>query len=208
MMEDDPLQEPENEEVGREVIIIFAVFFEAGLAPFSLFLGWLMGHQPLERFSWSLRDAGLGILAAVPLILTLLAMLRWPVGPLSRVKKFCENELVPLLENSSWSEIGLISLSAGVGDEMLFRGALQASFTQWLGLYLGVGLASLVYGLLNPISIAYMVIMAILGLYLGAVFYGVDNLLTVMVAHAVSVFAALGYLIRIRPAMQASRGST
>ena len=70
-MEDDPLQEPENEEVGREVIIIFAVFFEAGLAPFSLFLGWLMGHQPLERFSWSLRDAGLGILAAVPLILML-----------------------------------------------------------------------------------------------------------------------------------------
>ena len=36
-MKDDPLQEPENEEVGREVIIIFAVFFEAGLAPFSLF---------------------------------------------------------------------------------------------------------------------------------------------------------------------------
>ena len=166
-----------------------------------------MGHQPLERFSWSLRDAGLGILAAVPLILMLLASLRWPVGPLSRVKKFCENEIVPLLENSSWSEIGLISLSAGVGDEMLFRGALQASFTQWFGLYLGVGLASLIYGLLNPISIAYMVIMAILGLYLGAVFYGVDNLLTVMVAHAVSVFAGSGYLIRIRPVIQAGRGS-
>ena len=83
-MEDDPLQEPENEKVGREVIVIFAVFFEAGLAPFSLFLGWLLGHPPLQQLSWSIRGAGLGILAAVPLILMFLAMLRWPVGPLAR----------------------------------------------------------------------------------------------------------------------------
>jgi len=206
-MEEDPLQEPENEKAGREVIIIFAVFFEAGLAPLSLFLGWLLGHPPLQRLSWSMWDAGLGVLAAVPLFLMFLAMLRWPVGPLLRVKKFCEYEVVPLLENSSWSEIGLISLSAGVGEEMLFRGVLQASFTQWLGLYLGVSLASLLFGLLHPISITYMVIIAILGLYLGAVFYGAGNVLTVMITHAVYDFAALGYLIRIRPAMTSGRGS-
>ncbi len=215
-MEDDPLQEPENEKVGREVIIIFAVFFEMGLAPLSLFLGWLLGHPPLARLSWSMRDAGLGVLAAVPLILMFLAMLRWPVGPLLQVKKFCEYEVVPLLENSSWSEIGLVALSAGVGEEMLFRGVLQASFTQWLAIYvtqwlaiyLGVGLASLLFGLMHPISIAYMVIITILGVYLGAVFYGVDNLLTVMITHAVYDFAALGYLLRIRPAMNADRGSS
>jgi membrane protease YdiL (CAAX protease family) len=208
MMEDDPLQEPENEKVGREVIIIFAVFFEAGLAPFSLFLGWLLGHPPLEHLTWTVWGAGLGIMAAVPLVLLFLAMLRWPIGPLARVKKFCDDEVVPLLENASWSEIGLVSLSAGVGEEMLFRGVLQASFTQWLGVYVGVGLASLLFGLLHPISIAYMVIIAILGLYLGAVFYGSDNLLTVMITHAVYDFAALGYLIRIRPTMNAGRGSS
>jgi uncharacterized protein len=206
-MEDDPLQEPENEKVGREVIIIIAVFFEAGLAPISLFLGWLIGYPPLLRFSWSLRDAGLGILAAVPLILMFVAMLRWPIGPLSHVKKFCEYEVLPLLANSSWSEIGLISLSAGVGEEMLFRGVLQASFTQWLGLYLGVGLASVCFGVLHPISITYVVIISILGLYLGALFYGVDNLLAVMLTHAVYDFAALAYLIRIRPALNARGGS-
>ena len=120
-----------------------------------------------------------------------------------RVKKFCENEVVPLLQGSSWSEIGLVSLSAGVGEEMLFRGVLQASLIQWLGLYLGVGLASLLFGLLHPISVTYMVIIAILGVYLGVVFYSVDNVLTVMITHAVYDFAALGYLIRIRPAMNA-----
>ena len=48
-MEEDLLQGPEDDPPGRDVIIIFAVFFEAGLAPFSLFLGWLMGHQPVGR---------------------------------------------------------------------------------------------------------------------------------------------------------------
>jgi hypothetical protein len=47
MMEEDLLQGPEDDQPGREVIIILAVFFEAGLAPLSLFLGWLFGHSPL-----------------------------------------------------------------------------------------------------------------------------------------------------------------
>ena len=126
-MEEDLLQEPEDDRPGREVIIIFAVFFEAGLAPLSLILGWLFGHPPLEHFAWSTRDALLGGFATVPLVLMFLAMLRWPIGPLARVKKFCDTEVVPLLEKSSWSEIALISLSAGVGEEMLFRGVVQAS---------------------------------------------------------------------------------
>ena len=60
-------------------------------------------------------------------------MLTWPVGPLAKVKEFCEEEVVPLFDKSYWSELALISLSAGVGEEMLFRGVLQAWFTAWLG---------------------------------------------------------------------------
>jgi uncharacterized protein len=107
----------------------------------------------------------------------------------------------------------LISLSAGVGEEMLFRGVLQASLSAWLGVAWGLGLASVLFGLLHPISIAYMVITGILGLYLGAVYAGLvgmrvgpnwigiegGNLLTVMVTHALYDFGALGYLLRIRP---------
>jgi uncharacterized protein len=96
-MEEHLLQGPEDDQPGREVIIIFAVFFEAGLAPLSLILGWLLGHRPLEHFVWSARDALLGVVAALPLIFMFLAMLRWPIGPLARVKEFCDTEVVPLL---------------------------------------------------------------------------------------------------------------
>ena len=79
VMEEDLLQGPENDQPGRDVIIIFTVFFEAGLAPFSLFLGWLLGHPPLALFVWSLQDALWGAVAAVPLIVLFLAMLTWPI---------------------------------------------------------------------------------------------------------------------------------
>jgi membrane protease YdiL (CAAX protease family) len=200
-MEEDLLQEPEEDPPGREVIIIFFVFFEAGLAPLSLGLGWLLGHRPLDRFVWSVRDATWGIAAAIPLISMFVAMLRWPVGPLRRFKKFFDTEVAPLLEKSTWWEIAMMSLSAAVGEEMLFRGVLQPALGGWLGVPGGLFLASLLFGLLHPVSIVYMVTAAFLGLYLGVVWIVGGNLLMVMVTHAVYDFAALTYLIRIRPAM-------
>ncbi len=110
-----------------------------------------------------------GVVATVPLVVLFVAMLRWPVGPLARVKQFCDQEVVPLLEDSTWSEIALIALSAGVGEEMFFRAVLQASLGDWLGRIWGLGLASLLFGLLHPISVPYMVLATFLGLYLGAV---------------------------------------
>ena len=205
-IEDEPLQEPEDDRPGRQVIVMLAVFFEAGLAPLSLLLGWLFSHPPLEHFSWSLEDALIGVAATVPLVLAFLAMLTWPIGPLSRVKKFCDDEVVPLLEKSNWSEIALISVSAGVGEEMLFRGVIQTSIASTpLGLAGGLVLSSLLFGLFHPISLTYMVIAAILGLYLGAVLIVGGNLLTSMVVHALYDMAALGYLLRIRPALEARR---
>jgi membrane protease YdiL (CAAX protease family) len=197
-MEEDLLRGPEDDRPGRDVIIIFAVFFEIGLAPFSIFLGWLLGHPPLEGFVWSLSDALWGAAAAVPLIALFLTMLTWPIGPLSRVKRFCEEEVVPLFDQSYWSELALISLSAGVCEEMLFRGVLQASFTHWLGLAWGLALASVLFGLLHPITVFYIGFVTVLGFYLGAIWIINGNLLTVMVTHGLYDFAALGYLIRLQ----------
>jgi uncharacterized protein len=207
VMEEDPLQEPEDDRPARAVIIIFAVFFEGGLAPLSLILGWFFGHPPLDRFVWSMQDAVWGVAATIPLILMFLAILRWPIGPLARVKKFCDLEVVPLLDESTWSELALIAVSAGVGEEMLFRGVIQASLRSWLGVPWGLGLASLLFGLLHPISVPYMVIAAFLGFYLGTVWILGGNLLTVMITHGLYDFAALAYLIHIRPRDGASPDS-
>ncbi len=132
-----------------------------------------------------------------------LAMLRWPIGPLARVKKFCDNEVVPMLDKSSWSEIALIALSAGVGEEMLFRGVVQASLSAWLGVRWGLGLASVLFGLLHPISITYMVITAFLGLYLGCGLDRERQPARRSWSHTPSMISPRSaYLLRIRPGNQ------
>ncbi len=183
---------------GRDVILIFAVFFEGGLAPLSLLLGWLLGHPALASFAWRWRDGLLGAAAAVPLALAFLAMMRLPIDPLRRFQKFCDEEVTPLFAKSYWSEIGLVALSAGVGEEMLFRGVLQASVCAWVGTRWGLAISSVLFGLLHPISITYVIYTCCIGLYVGTLWILNENLLTVMVTHAVYDFAALGYLIRIR----------
>jgi membrane protease YdiL (CAAX protease family) len=191
-------EEPEDDPPGHGVVILFTVFFEVGLAPFSLILGWLLGHPPLERFAWSAGDAVWGVVAAIPPVALFLALLRWPVGPLAKAKQFCEEEIVPLFHESYWSELALIALCAGVGEEMLFRGVVQASLMDWVGPGWGLVLASALFGILHPASVSYIIFTGFLGLYLGAIWISNGNLLTLMVTHAAYDFVALGYLIRLR----------
>ena len=187
----------DDDQPGRDVIIMFAVFFEGGLAPLSLILGWWWGHNPLLQFRWNLLDALRGALAALPLIGLFVLMLRWPIGPLKRIKSFCEDEFVPLLAGSSWSDMALIAISAGVGEEMLFRGAIQSSLASWLGDISGLLLASLLFGMLHPISIPYILVTIGVGLCLGAEYLYTRNLLSVMVTHALYDFALMAYLLRL-----------
>src|SRR5947209_1752671 len=93
--------EDEDDQPGRDEIIMFAVFFEGGLAPLSLFLGWWLGHNPLLRFSWEVAAGLWGILAALPLLLLLWLVLRWPIGPFRKIKEFFDEEFIPLLAGCS-----------------------------------------------------------------------------------------------------------
>jgi membrane protease YdiL (CAAX protease family) len=198
-MEDDLLPPSDDDGPHRDVTVIFAVFFEVALALFSLILGWLLGRNPLETFRWSLIAVGWGVAATIPLILLSWAMLRWPIGALGAFKEFCEKEVAPRLEDATWSDLALISVAVGVADEMLCRGVMQASLSNRFGVPGGLGLASMVVGILQPISFPYMIMAGLLGLYLGTIWILSGNLLTPMVTHAIYEFVALAYMVRIRP---------
>jgi membrane protease YdiL (CAAX protease family) len=89
-------------------------------------------------------------------------------------------------------------MAAGVGEEMLFRGVLQGVLARWLGTWEGLAVASLLFGLLHPISTTYVVVAGLLGAYLGAVWILSGNLLVVVIAHAVYDYLALRALFRDR----------
>ncbi|MBV8232882.1 MAG: CPBP family intramembrane metalloprotease, partial [Planctomycetaceae bacterium] len=151
------------------------------------------------------RDAAWGAVAALPMLGMFWLAWRWPAGSLAEIKKYCIEELIPVFRDCDWHDLALIALVAGIGEELLFRGTIQAALSRWLGLWPGLAVASLLFGFLHPITPTYVAIATLLGTYLGAVWIATGNLLTVIIAHALYDFVAL-VILRLEPS-ERSRGS-
>ncbi len=192
-----------------------AIAFETGLVVLAAFLGWFFGRWPLpgvsfaaDRWFEQLVAVGWGVLAAIPMILLLLVIDRCPFGPWRSLQQTVDQRLLPMIRHWSIGDMVLISLAAGLGEEMLFRGLLQAGLIDWLpgtrGVVIGLIVASAVFGMCHWVSHAYAVLAGGMGLYLGVVLLMTENLLAPIVTHAVYDFAALVYLLRYRPAKEGS----
>jgi membrane protease YdiL (CAAX protease family) len=189
--------------VNRRRILALAVLFEGGLGLVAWGLGWLVG-QPIEKsLWWDNRDALLGIGACLPMLVLFLASVRWPLGPLARIKQFGDEVVRPMFAPCTVLDLAIISLLAGAGEELLFRGVLQGTLTTWFNPLIGIAGASLLFGLMHPITPAYIVLAGGLGVYLGWLTELNGNLLIVIVAHALYDLLALLYLVR-RPRMSSA----
>jgi membrane protease YdiL (CAAX protease family) len=171
---------------------------EGGLAAGAWALGRLLGQPALERLEWRASDGLRGIAASLPLLALFFLLMRGPVGPFTRVKRFLDDVVRPLLGACTLLDLAVLSLVAGVGEEMLFRGVLQGALGRWFGPWVGMAVAGLLFGLAHPITLTYAVAAAAIGIYFGWLLIATDNLLVVITAHAFYDFVALAYLLRIR----------
>ncbi len=179
-------------------IVWLAAAFAGGLALLALGLGWLPGVQaPLPKIHWIARDATWGVAACLPLLVVFFICVRWPVGPLVRIKQLSEEFIRGWFASCSVLQLGLISLLAGIGEEMLFRGVIQDTLSAWINPLGGIVLASLLFGLMHPITPFYVVLAALMGAFLGWIFIVTDNLLPAIITHGLYDFLALTYLTRL-----------
>jgi membrane protease YdiL (CAAX protease family) len=173
-----------------------AVVVEGGLVLLAIGLGWLFDHGPLEHFHLDWSSAGLGAVATLPMLLAFLIMVRWPIGPLRAIKKFTDTIIRPLMETCTIVDLFGISLLAGVGEEMLFRGLMQDLFAHWVSFsWLAVLLASVLFGTMHAVTPAYAALATLIGIYLGAVYLWTENLLAPIIAHGLYDFVVLVYLV-------------
>jgi membrane protease YdiL (CAAX protease family) len=185
-----------SEALPSKRLVQFGVLFEGGLGVAAWLLGWLLKQPPLKDFRWDAGAAALGVAASLPMLLLFLLCIRWPVGPLARIRRITDEVIRPLFASCTLFELALLSLMAGVGEEMLFRGFLQRAFMQWWGVWAGVAVASVLFGLVHCITPTYAVLATLIGVYLGAWWLATGNLLVVIVAHGLYDFVALVYLLR------------
>ena len=176
-----------------------AVVFEAALGGLAMLLGWLLGPDPRtllpELTVADLRPLGEGLLygalAAVPLLVAVEVLRRLPWEPVRELERLSDDGMVSLLLRLSPTELVVISVCAGVGEELLFRGWMMPWMagghdTGWsVTTVAGLIGSSIAFGLVHPITKLYVVVASLMGVYFGLLVLVTGNLLIAVVAHAV-----------------------
>lgn len=142
---------------------------------------------PLTRFL--LRDLLVGTAAALPPLALFVIFFsakadRMPV--LASLKKVMLHQVKPLFEEARWYDLIMISVLAGFSEELLFRGVVQSQ--------VGLVPASILFGLVHPVTPAYAAFAVLMGLYMGAAFSYFQSLLVPVQIHLVYDLSALIYL--------------
>jgi uncharacterized protein len=190
-----------------------AAAFEGSLALLAVALAWLLGTRPpLETFHLDWRPAGLGLAATVPPLVLFWFCVKCPWPPFQKIAHILDEMIVPLFQDCRVEQLAIVALLAGLGEETLFRGVVQAGIFQAVGPPRGVWIAllaaAILFGLLHSITPTYVVLAGLIGLYLGWLWLVTDNLLVPITTHAAYDFVALLYLVKARPDAAAGRPSS
>jgi membrane protease YdiL (CAAX protease family) len=186
--------------------LVLAILVEGGLGVVALVAGWLLGHWPAigmslepDTFASQLQAIGLGIAATIPLLAALAAADHWSLPAVSRVRDQAERAVRQIFPRPRWWQLALVSAAAGFGEELLFRGLLQAGLAELLPVpyatWIGLIAASLVFGAFHWLSTTYAILATLAGLYFGCILMYTDSLWSPIIAHGLYDFLALSYLL-------------
>ena len=103
-------------------IVGITILFEGGLLILAFGLGWLLNSPPFLRLRFDRLMVFWGLIGTAPPLLLLLWCTHSTWKPLARIVREVEKNIFPLLDGCSLSDFAVISLCAGVAEEILFRG--------------------------------------------------------------------------------------
>jgi len=182
-----------------------AFAFEAGIGLLAIVMGRGIGCDPLLTlgFDKPLVQQAIawiwGAVATLPPLIGLAIVYRYP-SVLAEFKKKISTTVVPMFAGLSIIEVVAVSVAAGFGEELLFRGLMQSGLQGWFGepygWALALAVASIAFGICHWLNATYAIIAGAMGIYLGGLFLLVDDLAAPIVAHAVYDFGAILYLTR------------
>jgi len=172
----------------RNKFLRMAVPFEGALVPLAAILAWILGVPLRDALQEPVRGIGWGLVATIPPLIALVVVRAIPWAPLRRVGEFLNGVLGPALAACSLAELALVALLAGLGEELLFRGALQP--------VMGLLLASGLFAVAHFITPTYAVLTGLMGLYLGWLANVAGTLWAPIVTHALYDFVAFLVVIR------------
>jgi membrane protease YdiL (CAAX protease family) len=173
----------------RSKLMVLALLVEGGVFIVALVLAriWSIPLFPLSEHI--LRDILIGTAAAaIPFALFVFSLSeKARTVPIIRsVRKTITGDIRTLFASSTVVDIFLISLLAGLAEEVLFRGIIQV---RW-----GIIAASILFGLVHSVTPAYILLATVIGFYIGLLHHCFQSLLIPIQLHFIYDFGALIYL--------------
>lgn len=182
----------------RHSLLKFAILLEGGIGLLGLVLGYFTRIYPLQRILLEADDSLLALVACLPLFLAFLAVSHLPFQALQRIRFFLDRSIWPMMQDLSWLDVALISILAGIGEELFFRGWLEPWIAGYSNPILALVLANLIFALAHFITPTYALFAGLLGAAIsGLVLYG-ENLLIGIIVHAVYDCMALSYYLYLK----------
>jgi hypothetical protein len=180
----------------RSARIRFALLFEAGLGVLGVLLSLLFGHRiPLEI---ELHGAAVGLLATLPLCGALWLVWRSKLAALRELRTSVRRMVSDYFGHLRLPEAIGLSAVAGIGEELLFRGFLQAFLSTVTGLpLLGLLLAAVAFGAVHFLSPAYFAYATLLGVVLGGSYWLTGSVLAPIICHA--AYDSVALMVSQRP---------
>ena len=156
------------------------------------------GLGPGVAFDW--KSVGYGTLMTIPLgvLAWALDLIEERVPALKDVTIATQRSVLALMGSTFKPKLGLfvailLGTAAGLGEEMLFRGVLQFELIGRIGIVIGVGLSSVVFGLLHAVTPLYAFLATLASVYFGYLYLDTGNLAVPIVTHAFYDVFALMY---------------
>ena len=177
----------------------WACAFEAFLAVLALALGSALHLRTAASFRWSTLDAVWGLVGTLPLLGLLALLLKTGSAWMHEIVRFLDGSLRPIFGQWSLLQLAILSVLAGIGEELLFRGLVQEGGGRLIGPWAGLIVASLLFGSFHWITRGYALLAGSISIYLGLLWMWSGNLLVPIITHGAYDFLALVYFLRMRP---------
>ena len=161
-------------------------------------LGWIFSINSVEHFHWTFSAAMWGTLAGVALFALITGIENLPFNLLRSIQDTVIDVIGKPLSQCSLIELALLSILAGIGEEVLFRGFLMTWIESWGGYWVGLGVSSFAFGLVHSVTWTYTIFATMAGGFLGWLFdaTGERNLLVPTICHALYDFLAFIVIAR------------
>ncbi len=173
-----------------------AMLFESGLGFAGILIAKWAGIPLHPRLEITSAAVVRGFLACLPMFVLLVAMTWSNWSPFVRLRQLVEQLVQEMFAGSSRLELALICMAAGLGEELLFRGALQPWLATWIHPYAAIGIVGVLFGLAHSMSATYFVAATLIGCYLGWLAEAHQDLIAPIIAHATYDFVALLVVLR------------